>query len=140
MKISEIMTKEPVYIGPNESLQEAARRLRDLDVGLLPVGDGIKLKGMLTDRDITVRVVAEGTDPKTLRVSDIMTPEVIYAYEDQDAEEAAKIMEDKQIRRLIILNREKDMVGIVALADIANRAKDPEVESEALEGVSKPSA
>lgn len=137
MKINEIMTKEPNYIGPNESLQEAARRLRDLDVGMLPVGDGIKLKGTLTDRDITVRVIAEGADPKTLRVSDVMTPEVIYAYEDQDVEEAAKIMEDKQIRRLIILNRDKDMVGIVALADIANRAKDPEVESEALEGVSK---
>lgn len=137
MKISEIMTKEPNYIGLNESLQEAARRLRDLDVGMLPVGDGIKLKGMLTDRDITVRVIAEGIDPKTVRISDVMTPEVLYAYEDQDVEEAAKMMEDQQVRRLIILNREKDMVGIVALADIATRAKDPEVESEALEGVSK---
>ena len=78
------MTTEPTYIGPNETLQEAARRLRDLDVGMLPVGDGIKLKGMLTDRDITVRVIAEGIDPKTLRVSDVMTPEVIYAYDDQD--------------------------------------------------------
>lgn len=137
MKISEIMTKEPNYIGPNETLQEAARRLRDLDVGMLPVGDGIKLKGMLTDRDITVRVIAEGIDPKTVRISDVMTPEVLYAYEDQDVEEAAKMMEDQQVRRLIILNREKDMVGIVALADIATRATDSEVESEALEGVSK---
>ena len=138
MKISEIMTKEPNYIGLNESLEEAARRLRDLDVGMLPVGDGIKLKGMLTDRDITVRVVAEGIDPKTVRISDVMTPEVLYAFEDQDVEEAAKMMDDQQIRRLVILNREKDMVGILALADIANRVKDPEVESEALEGVSKP--
>jgi len=137
MKLSEIMTKEPSYIGPNESLQEAAQQLRDLDVGMIPVGDGIKLKGMLTDRDMTVRVIAEGIDPKTLRISDVMTPEVIYAYDDQDIDEAAKIMEDKQIRRLIILNRDKDMVGIVALADLANRAKDPEVESKALEGVSK---
>lgn len=137
MKINEIMTKEPNYIGPNESLQEAALRLRDLDVGMLPVGDGVKLKGMLTDRDITVRVIAEGIDPKTVRVSDVMTPEVLYAYDDQDVEEAAKIMHDQQVRRLVILNRDKDMVGIVALADIANRAKDPGVESEALEGVSK---
>lgn len=138
MKISEIMTKDPNYIGPDETLQEAARRLRDLDVGMLPVGDGVKLKGMLTDRDITMRVIAEGIDPKTVRVADVMTPEVIYAYEDQDIEDAAKIMDDKQIRRLIILNRDKDMVGIVALADLANRTRDPKVESDALEGVSKP--
>lgn len=138
MKISEIMTKDPNYIGPDETLQEAARRLRDLDVGMLPVGDGVKLKGMLTDRDITMRVIAEGIDPKTVRIADVMTPEVIYAYEDQDIEDAAKIMDDKQIRRLIILNRDKDMVGIVALADLANRTRDPEVESDALEGVSKP--
>lgn len=137
MKISEIMTKEPKYIAPDESLQEAARQLRDMDVGMIPIGDGVKLKGMLTDRDITVRVIAEGVDPQTVSVSDVMTPEVIYAYEDQDVEEAARIMEEQQIRRLIILNRDKDMVGIVALADLANKAKDPAVESEALEGVSK---
>lgn len=137
MKISEIMTKEPKYIAPDESLQEAARQLRDMDVGMIPIGDGVKLKGMLTDRDITVRVIAEGVDPQTVCVSDVMTPEVIYAYEDQDVEEAARIMEEQQIRRLIILNRDKDMVGIVALADLANKAKDPAVESEALEGVSK---
>jgi len=138
MKISEIMTKEPKYIGLNQSLQEAARMLRDLDIGMIPVGDGVKLKGMLTDRDIVVRVVAEGIDPKNISIPEVMTPEVIYTYEDEDVEEAAKIMEEKQIRRLIILNREKDMVGIVAMADLANRVKDPEVESEALEGVSEP--
>lgn len=137
MKISEIMTKEPKYISPDDSLQEAACQLRDMDVGMIPIGDGVKLKGMLTDRDITVRVIAEGVDPQTVSVSDVMTPEVIYAYEDQDVEEAARIMEEQQIRRLIILNRDKDMVGIVALADLANRTKDPKVESEALEGVSK---
>jgi len=138
MKISEIMTKEPKYIGLDQSLQEAAQLLRDLDVGMIPVGDGVKLKGMLTDRDIAVRVVAEGLDPKTVRIPEVMTPEVIYTYEDEDVEEAARIMEEKQIRRLIILNRDKDMVGILAVADLANRARDPEVESEALEGVSKP--
>lgn len=138
MNISEIMTKDPDYIAPDESLQEAARRLRDLDVGMLPVGDGVKLKGMLTDRDITVRVIAEGIDPTSVEVSDVMTPDVIYIFEDQLVEEAAKLMEDKQIRRLIVLNHDKDMVGIVALADLANRARDSKVESEALEGVSNP--
>jgi predicted transcriptional regulator len=138
MKISEIMTKEPKYIGLDQSLQEAAQLLRDLNVGMIPVGDGVKLKGMLTDRDIAIRVVAEGLDPKTVRIPEVMTPEVIYTYEDEDVEEAARIMEEKQIRRLIILNRDKDMVGILAMADLANRTRDPEVESEALEGVSKP--
>ena len=138
MNISEIMTKNPEYIDPGASLQEAAQRLRDLDVGMLPVGDGVKLKGMLTDRDIVVRVIAEGVDPNTVTVSEVMTPDVIYAYEGQLVEEAVKLMEDKQIRRLIVLNQDKDMVGIVTLADLAKRAKDPKVESEALEGVSKP--
>ncbi|MFP4352330.1 MAG: CBS domain-containing protein [Puniceicoccaceae bacterium] len=138
MKISEIMTKEPKYIGINQSLQEAARMLRDLDVGMIPVGDGVKLKGMLTDRDIVVRVIAEGIDPKNISIPEVMTPEVIYTYEDEDVEEAARIMEEKQIRRLIVLNRDKDMVGIVATADLANRGRDPEVESQVLEGVSRP--
>ncbi len=137
MKLSEIMTTNPRYIGPEENLQEAARQMRDLDVGMLPVGDGVKLKGAITDRDIVIRAVAEGTDPKSLTVADVMTPEITYLFEDQDCEEAVKVMEEKQIRRLVILNRDKDMVGIVALADLARSPEEPEKKAEAVVGVSQ---
>ncbi|MFP4069653.1 MAG: CBS domain-containing protein [Verrucomicrobiota bacterium] len=136
MKLNEVMTKDPEYVKLNTPLIEVARRMRDLDVGMLPVGDGIKLKGMITDRDITIRATAEGMDTKTVKVSDIMTPEVLYAYEDEDVEKAIQTMKEKQVRRLVVLNRNKDMVGIVALADIATDVGDPEQKAEALEGVS----
>jgi CBS domain-containing protein len=124
---------------PTASLQEAARKMRDLDVGPLPVcGDNDRLVGMLTDRDITVRAVAEGQDPKTARVQDIMTPDITYCFEDQDITEAARLMEEKQIRRLVVLNRDKRLVGIVSLGDLAVKTGDKKVSSEALEQVSQP--
>lgn len=137
MKLREVMTKDPVYIKPDTTLQEAASKMRELDVGLLPVGDGVKLRGMLTDRDITIRAAAEGLDPKSTRVEDVMTKEVLYAFEDQDIEDAVHSMEEKQVRRLIILDRDKNMTGIVALADLATRTSDEHEKAEVLEGVSK---
>ena len=137
MKLNEVMTKDPQYVKLNTPLIEVARQMRDLDVGMLPVGDGIKLKGMVTDRDIAIRVVAEGKDLKTVVVQDIMTPEVLYAFEDEEVEKAIETMKRKQIRRLVVLNKDKDMVGIVALADIASEPLDSDQKAEALKGVSE---
>lgn len=137
MKLNEVMTKNPEYVPLNASIIEVARRMRDLDVGMLPVGDGIKLKGMVTDRDITIRSTAEGLDPQKTKASDIMTDKVLYAYEDEEVDKAIQTMKKQQVRRLIILNRDKDMVGIVALADVATGTESSDVKAEAVEAVSK---
>src|SRR5438067_768984 len=107
MQVREVMTRAVELVRPDSTLQEAARKMKDLDVGPLPVCDGERLVGMLTDRDITVRATAEGSDPKTARVRDAMTPEVLYCFDDEDVAEAARIMKDKQVRRLPVLNRDR---------------------------------
>ena len=112
MQLKDIMTPKPECVRPDDTLQEAAARMRDLDVGPLPVcGDDDRMAGMITDRDITVRATAEGKDPKTTRVRDVMTEEVIYCFEDQDIDEAARLMQEQQVRRLLVMNRDKRLVG-----------------------------
>jgi len=139
MKLQDIMTSKPECIRPDTTLQEAARKMRDLDVGPLPVcGDDDRLAGMITDRDITVRAVAEGKDPTTTRVREVMTQEIIYGFEDQDVEEAARIMKERQVRRLVVLNRDKRLVGIVSLGDLATETGDREKSGEVLQDVSEP--
>jgi CBS domain-containing protein len=138
MQLNDIMTQYVEVISPELSIQEAAKQMRALDVGVLPVCNGDRLVGMLTDRDLTIRAVAEGRDPKITRVEEVMTPEIAYCFEDQDIEEAERVMEKHQIRRLPVLNREKRLVGIVSLGDFAT--KDDETRAgETLERVSEPS-
>jgi CBS domain-containing protein len=139
MILKDIMTREVEVVHPNASLQEAADKMDALNVGPLPVCDGDRLVGMITDRDIIVRATAAAMDPRTARVRDAMTDEVIYAFEDQDVREAARLMEEKQIRRLVVLNRDKRLVGIVSLGDIATATQDERQTSEILERVSTPS-
>ncbi|HXF62459.1 MAG TPA: CBS domain-containing protein [Caldilineaceae bacterium] len=138
MKIREIMTRDVEVIQPDRPLQEAAAKMKSLDVGSLPVCDNRTLVGMLTDRDITVRAVAAGRDPKQTQVSEAMTPDLIYCFEDQEIEEAALVMEERQIRRLPILNRDHQLVGIVSLGDLAVESGDEELSGEVLEEVSEP--
>lgn len=141
MQIQDIMTPHVEVVCPDASLQEAARKMRSLDVGPLPVCDGDRLVGMLTDRDITLRAVAEGRDPQTTRVADVMTETVHYCFANDDVATAAEIMEQAQIRRLVVLNRDKRLVGIVSLGDLALRDTDPDdegLDQEVLERVSEP--
>jgi CBS domain-containing protein len=138
MQLKEIMTRGVSTIPPEATLKEAAKKMENLDVGPLPVCDGERLVGMLTDRDITIRVVAAGRDPSTTKVHDVMTPEVVYCFEDQSVEEAAKLMEDKQIRRLPVLNRNEWLVGIVSLGDLAVDTGDRRLAGKVLEQVSEP--
>jgi CBS domain-containing protein len=138
MLLKDIMTPNPECIPPDATLLEAARRMRDLDVGPLPVcGDNDRLAGMITDRDITVRAVAEGMDPRTAKVRDAMTEDIVFGFDDQDVDDAARVMEQKQIRRLVVLDRNKRLVGIVSLGDLAvdggNRAKAGEILQEVSE-------
>jgi CBS domain-containing protein len=137
MHLREIMTPAVETIRPDSPLREAAQKMKSLDVGSLPVYDNHKLLGMITDRDIAIRAVAEGRDPTT-RVSEAMTPELIYCFEDQSTEEAAQVMERHQIRRLPILNRSHALVGIVSLGDLAVRHRDDRLSGEVLEEVSEP--
>ena len=138
MKLKELMTPDVEIVRPNATLKEAAMKMKELDVGLLPVCDDEQLCGMLTDRDITVRSTADGQDPTTTPVEGVMTQNVVYAFEDQDEENAAKLMEENQIRRLIIINRDNRLVGIVSLGDLATRTRREQLSGEALKKVSQP--
>ena len=116
----------------------AAEKMSHRDVGPLPVCDGERLVGMLTDRDITVRAVAAGRDPLTTKVREVMTPDVVYGFDDQDIQDAARLMAQYQIRRLPVLNRSKQLVGMVALGDLAVHPGTQPVTAEVLEQVSEP--
>ncbi len=138
MKVAEVMTRSVDVAHADARLLEAAERMRQLDSGVLPVVDGDRLVGMVTDRDITVRATAEGRDPVTTKVSEVMTPEVVFTYDDEDVKDAAKLMQERQVRRLVVLDREKKLVGIVSLGDLAVDIKDDKMKSQVLEEVSKP--
>ncbi len=140
MLVTNVMTRGAECVRPTDSLQQAAQKMKSLDVGPLPVcGDNDRLVGMITDRDITVRAVAEACDPKTTTVREIMTPDVVYCYEDQDVQDAARLMKENQVRRLVVLNRDKRLVGIVSLGDLAVETGDEKLAGKALEEVSLPS-
>src|SRR4051794_4981629 len=140
MQVREVMTHHVEVVRPDTTLQEAAQKMKALDVGPLPVCDGERLVGMLTDRDITVRAVAEGRDPKSTPVREAMTPEVHYCFEDEDVAEAARVMKDREVRRLLVVNRDKRLVGMLSLGDLAVGVGDEQISSETLERVSEPAA
>ena len=137
MQLREIMTTGVQLTDPAMTLKDAAVLMRDGDFGLLPVGENDRLVGTITDRDITVRAVAEGKDPGTTTVRDTMSEGIRYCFEDQTVDEAAEMMSQAQIRRLPVLNRDKRLVGIVALGDLATDADAAEPAGKVLSGVSE---
>ena len=136
MRVSETMTRDIRVARPDQSIREAADTMRETDIGALPVRDGDRLIGVITDRDIAIRAVAEGKSPDTT-VREIMTEKVCYCYDDQDIEEVTRNMADIQVRRLPVLNRDKRLVGILSLGDIAI-SPDGQEAGEALRGISRP--
>ena len=126
-------------VGPDDTLQQAARKMKDLDIGPLPVCEGTRVVGLLTDRDITVRATAEGLDPKATPVRRVMSEEVVSCFEDQDVGEAAELMQRRQIRRVLVLSRENQLVGMVSLGDLATGAGPEGKPGDVLERVSDPS-
>jgi CBS domain-containing protein len=124
------MTKTVELVTPDMPVFEAAKKMRDGDFGILPVQDNDRLVGMLTDRDIAIRCVAEGRDTKNIHVGEVMTEKVLYCYEDQELDEVARNLGDNQVRRLPVLNREKRLVGILALSDMSQGRK---IKAETLE-------
>lgn len=138
MELRDIMTRNVEVVNGNASLKEAAAKMKKLDVGLIPVCDGDRLKGLLTDRDITIRATADGRDPSKTKVNEVMSTDIAYCLEDQAVDEAVILMEARQIRRLPILNQDKQLVGIVSLADIAVHVGDRDLTGETLEEISEP--
>lgn len=135
MKISECMRREVRMVEPKGTIRDAAALMAQIDVGALPVTDGDRLVGMITDRDIAIRGVGDGKGPDT-RIADVMSPEVKYCYDDQPIEDVLKNMGDVQLRRLPVVNRDKRLVGIVSLADLANSGESSNA-GEALSGITR---
>lgn len=136
MKIKDIMTREVCLVEPDQTIRDAAKRMADLDIGLLPVGENDRLVGMISDRDIALRAIAAGKGAET-KIRDVMTRDVRYCYEDHDVEDVAQNMAEQQLRRLPVLDRGKRLVGIVSLADLA-MDRDAGLSGATLRGVSQP--
>ena len=139
MQVKDVMTRDVQMIQPHSSLQEAAELLKILDVGSLLVGDGDRLAGIITDRDIAVRAVAEGRDPEDTLVRDVMTPDLVCCFADDELEEAARLMQETQLRRLLVIDDERHLVGIVSLADIVLQTGDDGLAGHTLERITEPS-
>jgi CBS domain-containing protein len=122
MLVREAMTPHAEWIDPDILLTEVALRMRDKKIGCLPVGENDRLIGMITDRDLACRAVAEGLDPKTSKARDVMTKGMTWCFEDESVEEAARRMEEKEIHHMPVLSRQKRIVGILSLSDLALKA------------------
>jgi CBS domain-containing protein len=139
MLLRDLMTAKIEDIPADATLMQAAEKMKLLDIGAIPVRENDRLVGMITDRDIAMRAVAEGRDPKKMRVREAMSRDICFCYEDESVESAAKLMEEKQIRRLPVFDRSEHAIGIVSLGDLAVRNHDDRLSGEVLERVSKPS-
>ncbi len=135
MKVREIMTRDVKIVSPTDDLQSAAQLMEKNDFGMVPVGENDRLVGMLSDRDITIRAVARGLAPDRAKVREVMTTDVKYVYDDESVDDVSRNMSSLQVRRLPVLNREKRLVGIVSLGDLA--LKEPEPAGDALRSISE---
>lgn len=135
MKIRDVMTKGAEVIGPDNTVQDAARRMRDYNLGSLPVGENDRLTGMITDRDICCRVAAEDRRASECKVREAMSEHIYYCFDDDDVEDAAEEMARHQVRRLAVLNRDKRLVGMVSLGDLGLQAAT--AAERALKGVAR---
>jgi CBS domain-containing protein len=138
MLVKEIMTHNAEVVTPDDTLEQAAKKMDELNIGPLPVCEGNRVVGILTDRDITVRATAAGCDPKTTLVSEAMSHDIISCHEDQDISEAAAIMKENQIRRLLVMNQAQNLVGIVSLADLATVGANESRPADVLGKISEP--
>lgn len=138
MRVSECMSREVQVATPDETLQQAAKTMADIDAGFLPVSDGARLIGIITDRDIAVRAVAKGLRPEA-HVREIMSDEVLYCFEDQQADEVLDNMADIQVRRLPVVDRDKRLVGVISISDLAEGGEESQA-GETLRDIARPSA
>ena len=135
MKVSECMSTDVQICAPDDTIRDAARIMRDIDAGVLPVGANDRLVGMITDRDIAIRAIADGMGPDTM-VAEVMSKEVHYCFDDQDIDAVSEQMGDLKVRRLPVLNRDKRLVGIVSLGDLSQFERNSV--TDALSEISEP--
>jgi predicted transcriptional regulator len=137
MMVKELMSTQVQRIHHGAPIQQAAEQMKTLNVGMIPVFDGDRLVGTLTDRDLAVRAIAEKRDATGTKIRDVMSHGVVYCFDDQDIGEAADMMADKRIRRLIVLNRSKRLVGVVSLGDLARASESKQSVAKALQDISQ---
>jgi CBS domain-containing protein len=140
MKVSEIMTSDFEMIDSTSSLIDTAKKMKEFNVGFLPVKEGTNLIGVVTDRDIVIRALAEGRDFGSTPVKDIISSDIVYCFEDDSVEEAVRLMEENQVRRLIVCRSDRTPVGVLSLGDLAVRSGQEQLYGEALEQISEPAA
>jgi CBS domain-containing protein len=136
-RVAEVMSREVRLASPEDTVQQATRLMREADTGVLPVGEADRLVGMLTDRDVALRLVADGKDPARTKVREVMTAEVRYVFEDEDLHRAAESMAAQQVRRLPVVNRSQRLVGMVSLGDLAAAGRTPRLAGRALAGIAQ---
>ena len=140
MQVKDIMTRDVEIARRDTLLTDAAESMRVHDIGMLPVCDGDQLVGVVTDRDITVRATANKLHPELVRCQDVMTPNVVFCFEDQEVVEAGAIMQDHKIRRLPVVNRQRRLVGIISIGDIALGTGDTTLAGVSVQEISAPGA
>ena len=136
-QLKDLMSRDVKVVSPDTTIGQAAREMRDGDFGLMPVGEDDRMIGTISDRDIAIRAVAEGKDAYT-KVRDVMSEGVAWVYEDETVEQAAMIMSERQVRRLPVVDRDKRLVGIVALGDFAVERSEIKPAAQALQEISRP--
>jgi CBS domain-containing protein len=138
-QVKDVMTPQAEVASPDQTAEEAAETMKALDIGVLPVCDEEGLVGILTDRDLVVRVLAAKRDPKAVRIGEVMTPNIVYCFEDDDISRVASLLAEHQIRRLPVLSRdERQLVGIVSLGDLAVHEESGQMSGNVLQDVSQP--
>jgi CBS domain-containing protein len=136
MQVKNIMSRKVEIVDAETPIKSAAEKMMNCDVGLLPVREGSQLVGMLSDRDITIRATACGLDPEKTAVKEIVTPGVTYCFENQSIEEAAELMQANRLRRLLVLNQQKKVAGILSIGDLASKTDADQVVGKTVKGVS----
>lgn len=135
MKVKEAMHRGVAWVAPDTSVRELAKLMRDQDIGALPIGENDKLIGMVTDRDIVCRGLVNGRDAASLTARDVMTPSIVWCRDEEDLDDAMRIMESKRIRRLPVIDKNKRMVGMLSLGDVSHAGK-ANLSGEVLQAVS----
>lgn len=137
MKVKEAMSKKPDFIPPTMNLTDASKEMLKYDFGFLPIGENDRLIGTVTDRDITIRAIAKGKDPNKTLVKDVMTDEILYCFEEDELEKAAQSMGEEQIHRLVVLNKDKRMTGVLSIGDLARSDEDNKLLGLVIKMISK---
>ena len=137
MKVKEAMSKKPDFVPPTMSLTDASKEMLKYDFGFLPIGENDRLIGTVTDRDITIRAIAKGRDPNKTLVKDVMTDEILYCFEEDELEHAVKNMGEEQVHRLVVLDKDKQMTGILSMGDAARNNEDDNVLGLVLKMITK---